>query len=217
MNLVLVSTIHPSHRALLPAVTCLPAQTHHRGSRTTDKQNCTMVNRNQFSFLHQSKFTKFGQIMKLIFPNVLYSKWQFQEEGAWQKEEAAIITGGRPVAPRVQWEPCEPGQGTVTMAESNTFCGQDLSFFWRHQRNAGDTWRWQKPLMKHSGNHGENYTSTSHSASSVLKVLLAERNPPLCLSSGFPPQQTGGITETTCTEHLDLSLSMQVARVFLLC
>lgn len=156
--------------------------------------------------------------MKLIFTNVLYSKWQFQEEGVWQEGEAAITAGGRPVAPRVQWEPCELGQGTVTMAESNTFCDQDLSF-WRHHKNAGDTLRWQKPLTKYSRNHGENYTSTSHLASSVLKVLLAERNPPLCLPLGFPPQQTDGTIEATCTEHLDLSLTLatQAARVFLLC
>lgn len=59
----------------------------------------------------------------------------------------------------------------------------------------------EKPLTKYSRNHGENYTSTSHPASSVLKVLLAERNPPLCLPLGFPPQQTDGIIEATCNPH----------------
>lgn len=102
-----------------------------------------VVNRNQFPFLHQSKLTKFSQIMKLIFIKVLYSV-TVQGEGVWQKGEAALTAGGRPVEPRVHWDPCEPGQGIVTMAESNTFCGQDLSFFWRHHRNAGDTLRWQK-------------------------------------------------------------------------
>lgn len=49
-------------------------------------------------------------------------------------------------------------------------------------------------------------------------MLKVERNPPPCLPLGFLSQQTDGIIETTCTEHLDQSLSMQVApaRIFLL-